>query len=70
MADPPYAADRALERVLDVLGDPASPLEAAGVVVCKHHWRWEGPDVSGRLVGERSRRFGETALTWYRVADP
>jgi len=36
--------------------------------VCKHHWRWEGPSEAGVLVRERTRRFGETALTWYRAA--
>jgi 16S rRNA (guanine966-N2)-methyltransferase len=67
VVDPPYADDQALERVLDLLGGAGSPVEAGGVVVCKHHWRWEGPPTAGGLARERTRRFGETALTWYRA---
>jgi 16S rRNA (guanine966-N2)-methyltransferase len=66
VVDPPYADDQALERVLDLLGGAGSPVEPGGVVVCKHHWRWEGTPTAGGLARERTRRFGETALTWYR----
>lgn len=67
VADPPYADDEALPRVLDLLGGEGGPMDRDGVVVCKHHWRWEGPVTAGSLRRDRSRRFGETALTWYRV---
>jgi 16S rRNA (guanine966-N2)-methyltransferase len=72
VADPPYAADGALGSMLALLGDRVGPdriLEPGGVVVCKHHWRWEGPEAVGRLARERTKRFGETALTWYRALD-
>ncbi|MFN8518489.1 MAG: 16S rRNA (guanine(966)-N(2))-methyltransferase RsmD [Chloroflexota bacterium] len=72
IADPPYADDQALARVLGLLGEGVGTdgiLEPGGVVVCKHHWRWEGPQVVGRLARERTKRFGETALTWYRALD-
>jgi 16S rRNA G966 N2-methylase RsmD len=67
VADPPYADDQALPRVLALLGAPGV-VEPEGLVVCKHHWRWEGPPAVGLLALERSKRFGETALTWYRAA--
>jgi 16S rRNA (guanine966-N2)-methyltransferase len=68
VADPPYADDQeALLRVLDALGGRAGLLEPEAVVVCKHLWRWTGPDIAGVLVRERTRRFGETAWTWYRA---
>jgi 16S rRNA (guanine966-N2)-methyltransferase len=67
VADPPYADDQALGRTLELLGRTDGLLEAAGVVVCKHHWRWVGPEEVGILRQERTKRFGETALTWYRA---
>ncbi|MEZ4597437.1 MAG: RsmD family RNA methyltransferase [Chloroflexota bacterium] len=71
VADPPYADEGALEAALVALGGQGAggvPLvEPDSLVVCKHHWRWEGPASVGRLVRERSKRFGETALTWYRA---
>lgn len=77
VADPPYADAGTLAAVLGALGASAGDLVDVdglvvpdGLVVCKHHWRWEGPASVGRLVRERSKRFGETALTWYRVGAP
>ena len=67
VADPPYADAEALERTLGLLGGPGALVERDGMVVCKHHWRWEGPERVGVLVRERTKRFGETALTWYRA---
>lgn len=65
--DPPYVDADALAATLERLGSVGEDwLAAEAVVVCKHHWRWEGPERVGRLVRGRSRRFGETALTWYR----
>ncbi len=66
VADPPYADQEALVRTLEVLGG-SGLVEPDGSVVCKHHWRWEGPAEVGVLVRERTKRFGETALTWYRA---
>jgi 16S rRNA (guanine966-N2)-methyltransferase len=68
VVDPPYADSEALVRTLDTLGGPSGLVAPGGVVVCKHHWRWTGPEAAGVLVHERSKRFGETALTWYRAA--
>ena len=67
VADPPYADDEALARTLGLLGASSSLVMPGGSVVCKHHWRWEGPADAGSLVRERTKRFGETALTWYRA---
>jgi 16S rRNA (guanine966-N2)-methyltransferase len=67
VADPPYADQEALMRTLEVLGG-SGQVEPKGSVVCKHHWRWEGPAGVGVLLRERTKRFGETALTWYRAS--
>ncbi len=65
LVDPPYEDTAALVRALELAG----PLVAAeGVVVAKHFWRDAPPARVGMLASERERRFGETALTFYRRA--
>jgi 16S rRNA (guanine(966)-N(2))-methyltransferase RsmD len=56
--DPPYES-RAIVAPLDAL---VPHLAAGAVVVVKHFWRTEVPDIEG-LVEFRQRRFGETMLT-------
>ena len=65
--DPPYAQTGLLDAALERLGDPDGGwLSAVVVVVAKHPWRWTGDATVGCLERGRVRRFGETALTWYR----
>ena len=66
LVDPPYAETELLGRVLDLLGGSTAPLAADARVVAKHFWRDRPPDRVGMLAAERDRRFGETALTFYR----
>ena len=63
LVDPPYAATDALVRVLEAVG---AVVRDRGVVVAKHFWRDAPPARIGLLASERERRFGETALTFYR----
>jgi len=63
VVDPPYAEFDLLLTALEALG-PVLSLEAR--VVAKHFWRDRLPDAVGLLASERERRFGETALTFYR----
>lgn len=66
LIDPPYDDTTALTTALDAIG----PLLAPGArVVAKHFWRDAPPARIGLLASERERRFGETALTFYRRAD-
>jgi 16S rRNA (guanine966-N2)-methyltransferase len=59
LLDPPYA-----ERTLDLPLDRLRPHLAPGaVVVVKHFWRTPMP-AGTQLAVTRSRRFGETALTF------
>jgi hypothetical protein len=37
--------------------------------VAKHFWRTPPPATVGLLASERERRFGDTALTFYRRAE-
>jgi 16S rRNA (guanine966-N2)-methyltransferase len=66
IVDPPYAETEVLGRVLALLGRPDAPLAPGARVVAKHFWRDRPPDRIGLLASERDRRFGETALTFYR----
>ncbi len=67
--DPPYAETELLRAVLTALGRPDGPLADHPRVVAKHFWRDRPPERIGMLAIERERRFGETALTFYRRFD-
>jgi 16S rRNA (guanine966-N2)-methyltransferase len=64
--DPPYDEPATLVAALEALGDHVAP---GGRVVAKHFWRDVPPARIGLLASERDRRFGETALTFYRRGD-
>jgi 16S rRNA (guanine(966)-N(2))-methyltransferase RsmD len=66
LVDPPYADTGLRDRVLAWLGERGAPLAPNGRVVVKHFWRDQPPARVGLLASERARRFGETALTFYR----
>lgn len=72
LADPPYARSDLLLAILEALGRDADGrlLASGGRVVAKHFWRDAPPGRIGLLASERERRFGDTALTFYRRADP
>ncbi|MHB8958597.1 MAG: 16S rRNA (guanine(966)-N(2))-methyltransferase RsmD [Candidatus Limnocylindrales bacterium] len=63
LVDPPYADTDALAHALELLD---AHLADHGVVVAKHFWRDAPPPHAGLLASVRERRFGETALTFYR----
>ena len=66
LVDPPYAETELLTRVLEILGADGAPLADDARIVAKHFWRDRPAERIGRLRFERDRRFGETALTFYR----
>ncbi len=66
LVDPPYADTDALAHALGLVGPHLAP---RGVVVAKHFWRDAPPGGTGLLASVRERRFGETALTFYRRWD-
>jgi 16S rRNA (guanine(966)-N(2))-methyltransferase RsmD len=76
LLDPPYAASDLLEAALARLAAPtdagAAILATDAWVVAKHFWRTSLPQAVGLLASVRTRRFGETALTFYRqpAAEP
>lgn len=66
LVDPPYDQPGLLLATLEQLGRPDAALADGAIVVAKHFWRDEPPDRIGLLASERARRFGDTALTFYR----
>jgi len=68
IVDPPYGEPELLIAVLRRLGSASEPglVADGGIVVAKHFWRTTPPEVVALLASERQRRFGETALTFYR----
>jgi 16S rRNA G966 N2-methylase RsmD len=61
--DPPYADTDAMAHALELVGPH---LADGGQVIAKHFWRDAPPARPGLLASVRERRFGETALTFYR----
>ena len=61
--DPPYGEPAMLATALEALAPHLGP---GARVVAKHFWRDAPPGRVGLLASERVRRFGETALTFYR----
>ena len=63
IVDPPYDQPDMLAGALTALGARLAP---GARVIAKHFWRDRPPAQVGLLASERERRFGETALTFYR----
>ena len=61
--DPPYEDTAGLTATLGGLDALVAP---GGRVVAKHFWKDAPPERAGLLASDRVRRFGETALTFYR----
>jgi 16S rRNA (guanine966-N2)-methyltransferase len=67
LIDPPYADEAAMLATLQTLdAERGTLLEPEAWVVAKHFWRTAPPENVGLLASVRTRRFGETALTFYR----
>lgn len=66
IVDPPYADTPLREALLAALGAPDGPLADGATVVATAYWREPPPDAIGLLRSVRVRRFGETAITFYR----
>ncbi len=65
--DPPYGYGLA-EETLECLADGAL-LERHGVVIAQHLTKEPLPERVGSLVRWRTRRFGETTLTFFRTGE-
>lgn len=68
LADPPYGGGPARE-VLEALGGRERVKQDVRVVI-EHHAKDAVPESTGRLARVRARRYGETMVSTYQVADP
>ena len=66
IVDPPYASTALRDAILELLGGPAPPLADGATVVVTGYWRAPPAAEIGLLRSTRVRRFGETAITFYR----
>ena len=69
LIDPPYEEIETMAAALQELGTRHALLAPGARVVAKHFWRTSPPARVGLLASERERRFGDTALTFYRPTE-
>jgi 16S rRNA (guanine966-N2)-methyltransferase len=67
LIDPPYADTKAMDEALALLASTEGALAPDAWVVAKHFWRTPPNVDAGLLASVRTKRFGETALTLYRL---
>jgi 16S rRNA (guanine966-N2)-methyltransferase len=63
--DPPYAAAKEYERVLEFLGS-ADLLASDGIVIAEHSRKFSLPEKAGALRRVRILRQGDAVLSFYR----
>ena len=66
-ADPPYAAQSPAGVAL-LVAQAEGLMRAGGRLVIEHDRRAQAPEAVGSLALEESRRFGDTAVSFYRCA--
>ena len=66
--DPPYASG-VLKKVLPLLGQGAM-MRPGGLVIVEHFHKDDPPSSIGGLVRERSCRYGDSVLTFFRFTPP
>jgi 16S rRNA (guanine(966)-N(2))-methyltransferase RsmD len=70
LVDPPYADTALMDATLAGLANAdAGLVDSKTWVVAKHFWRTPPAQTVGLLASVRTRRFGETALTFYRPTE-
>ena len=67
LIDPPYSETKLLDDALAALAVTPGVLAPDAWIVTKHFWRTPPSVDPGLLASVRTRRFGETALTLYRL---
>ena len=70
LVDPPYVDTALMDATLAALADAGAGLIRSGAGgVAKHFWRTPPVQAIGLLASVRTRRFGETTLTFYRPTE-
>lgn len=68
LLDPPYEAE-GVEELLAALA-ASELLSARATIVLEHAWRNDVIDAPPGLVLQQTRRYGDTALTFYTRSEP
>jgi len=68
LLDPPYRSDEAKKALNTV--EECAILAPAGIVAIEHHRRNVLPPSSGLLQALKQHRYGDTVLSFYRLAGP
>ena len=66
LLDPPYSTDEGKKALISVV--ECAMLAPTGVVVVEHDQRTEVPSVVGLLREHKQHRYGDTVLSFYRLA--
>jgi 16S rRNA (guanine966-N2)-methyltransferase len=61
--DPPYKSDE-IDRVLPLIGEKDF-LRRQGIVIVEHFFKKKVPEKVGKVIVQRSYRYGDTLLTFY-----
>jgi 16S rRNA (guanine966-N2)-methyltransferase len=64
--DPPYYSDE-INKVLPLIAGKEL-LNDSGIVIVEHFFKKKMPETAGKLMKNRSYRYGDTMLTFYRKA--
>jgi 16S rRNA (guanine966-N2)-methyltransferase len=62
--DPPYHSEE-INKVLPLIGEKEL-LNDSGIVIVEHFFKKKMPETAGKLIINRSYRYGDTMLTLYR----
>jgi len=68
--DPPYHRPEAILAILELIAQAPALLCPGGVVVAQHDFRLVLPEAVGACRQVRTRRFGDTSLTFYQLYGP
>jgi 16S rRNA (guanine966-N2)-methyltransferase len=65
--DPPYQSDE-IEKVLPIIGE-SNLLSERCIVIVEHFSKKKVPEAAGKLKRDKTYKYGDTMLTFYRKAE-
>ena len=65
--DPPYYENMFMDALKKI--DESDILKADGIIVVEHDTKQEFPESIGKLIKDRSKKYGNTTLTFYCMED-
>ena len=65
--DPPYYENMFMDALKKI--DESDILKDDGIIVVEHDTKQEFPESIGKLIKDRSKKYGNTTLTFYCMED-